>query len=707
MTHIVLLGQRVKGKVFGPIKVGPKHVVWAAQNLFLVRYVDWLWILFICIFFTLIQIKTSAATLTVTDRRPPSELSKKLAFEIKDSLHRKNFAKLHLADESVVFHRLEFPTNPLNQNLKNSWIAPSRPSSFSGTQSSTADSLRPKFRVLHASLEAHNASVGGIGSYLSGLLRAELQTTDSQGHPIIEGSLITPFYDFLKAQFLEEVQFRGLIDHEVDGRIYQSSVYELVHMGIRQYLIQPDPNYHNIVADIEYRGGELFDVIRAEHLYSIGNRGMIYFQSAVATAAALYRGASGRENIDVLQLNTGRFFLSLALLSLELNQKRSAANLPPISTVTTTHDTSELKVLESSDAFQRVGLDRPLRPQISPNAISNIFSNVSSVVSKSLVDDISSIQSETDLGLGHLYNSLRKINRLVGINNGVELERFDPTERAILGDLAVDLDYKNLQQRKHQAKAALFRENIIGSETKPLFLYVGRLAREKGIDVLGAFARYIIQERGGQVVILGSSPGVVPTEVYHWLSMQTDPRFNGMFKLFMNRQKDQEEVLTTTHAKKGNLLRFAADFTIVPSIIEGCGLVPIEAFSMGSGVITSNVQGLKSVCRRPLDETGIDGKLGHIGNFTCIAFKREPQNLQVTFQNLFNRLDDALRQWNRLNPEEQNQLQITWIKEAKTFAWNISTEPSGYQDLYSLALKETSEEEKRIRKHLLELYSDR
>ena len=38
-------------------------------------------------------------------------------------------------------------------------------------------------------------------------------------------------------------------------------------------------------------------------------------------------------------------------------------------------------------------------------------------------------------------------------------------------------------KKKQESKSILFHKGIIGSETKPLYLFVGRYSYEKGIDV--------------------------------------------------------------------------------------------------------------------------------------------------------------------------------------------------------------------------------
>lgn len=561
----------------------------------------------------------------------------------------------------------------------------------------------PKPRIiLHVSLEAPNASVGGIGGYLGGLLKAEATAKDTRGCPLLDGRLITPFYDFLKRDDSNKAAFYGIIPHEIEGRIYNSTLYELKDQGVHQYLIQADPDYRVTEAGRSYSGSTLFDVLLPLHLYSAAGRGSLYFQSAVAAMAALFQGKSGNENISVLHLNTGRFYLTSALLALRYNPERIKKGLPKIGVVTTIHDTGELSLYIRSDEFERVGLLRPTRDRISPLSISNLYSDASHVVSESLVEDLCATLPEKDLGLGKVYTALRTLHRLFGINNGIVQEKYDITKLEVLGTLTVTSGYSDINQKKQDAKTLLHKNNLIGSPTKPLFLYVGRISPEKGVDLLARFARFIIKEQGGQVVIMGTAPGTVPPELYHWLGMQRDSQYAGLFRVYLNREADQNSILAPSGAAKGNLIRFASDFTLVPSHTEAFGLVPLEALSMGSGVITSPIQGLRSVCRKPLKTDELDEKLESFTDFTCIFFSRIPGNLNETLSHLTRQLDRVLKKWNSLEDEELKHLRINWIQEGEKFRWNMSIESKGYGSLYEMALTPASAIEIEIRQRLLE-----
>ncbi|WP_186646373.1 glycosyltransferase [Fluviispira vulneris] len=224
----------------------------------------------------------------------------------------------------------------------------------------------------------------------------------------------------------------------------------------------------------------------------------------------------------------------------------------------------------------------------------------------------------------------------------------------------------------------LYKKGIIGSETKPLFLFVGRFSPEKGLDVLADFAKDIIINKNGQVVIMGALSGYIPLELFELKSLENDKKnYNGLIKVYTSYEKNQLEILEDIEATKGKVIRFASDFTIVPSVIEASGLVPVEGLSMGSATISSYKEGLKDQCTNPY------GNMHNIFTFTCIPFTRVMGNSALSAKNLIDSLNQPLHEWNMLSNKEKKQHQVFLIENAKTFDWNAKGGAlDQYIDLY-------------------------
>jgi starch synthase len=162
--------------------------------------------------------------------------------------------------------------------------------------------------------------------------------------------------------------------------------------------------------------------------------------------------------------------------------------------------------------------------------------------------------------------------KLVGIANGIDEERFDPkTEPRI----AERYDADSVWRGKWTCKQALVSEMDLGWPDAPLFACVSRLTEQKGIDLLADSLGALV-ERGARVVLVGKGdPGL--EEVLHRSSL----RYQG---LVAARIAFDPALATRVYA--------GADFVVVPSRFEPCGLTQLYAMRFGAIPIVTDVGGL-------------------------------------------------------------------------------------------------------------------
>ena len=133
--------------------------------------------------------------------------------------------------------------------------------------------------------------------------------------------------------------------------------------------------------------------------------------------------------------------------------------------------------------------------------------------------------------------------------------------------------------------------------------------------------------------------------------------------------------------------------------------MPLEAFALGGGVITSRVQGIKDSCKKPLEGSSPEGEFFNIFNFTCIAFDRVSNNIEKTLSNMIEKVNFGLKEWSKLNTRQQENAQIRWIHEAEQFEWNLKNGPiDKYIEIYLHALKTETAEESLLRDHFIRSY---
>jgi len=162
--------------------------------------------------------------------------------------------------------------------------------------------------------------------------------------------------------------------------------------------------------------------------------------------------------------------------------------------------------------------------------------------------------------------------KLVGIVNGIDEERFDPrTERGI----AERYDDESVWRGKWACKQALVAELGLDWPDAPLFACVSRLTEQKGVDLLVASLGALV-DRGARVVLVGKGDPHLEEMIHH-----ASLRFPGHVA---TRIAFDPALATRVYA--------GADFVVVPSRFEPCGLTQLYAMRFGAIPVVTDVGGL-------------------------------------------------------------------------------------------------------------------
>ena len=177
--------------------------------------------------------------------------------------------------------------------------------------------------------------------------------------------------------------------------------------------------------------------------------------------------------------------------------------------------------------------------------------------------------------------------RLRGILNGIDVERFDPrTDAAILSTY----DAEGIVEGKAVCKAALALELGLDGADGPHFGSVGRLAWQKGIDLLVPLIGEIV-DRGGRMVVVGQGDRDLEEQL-----LRAQEQFKG-----------RVGVRIAFDPPMSRRIYSATDFFFVPSRFEPCGLTQMYAMRYGSIPIVTDVGGLHDTVS-PIDrdrDTGV------------------------------------------------------------------------------------------------------
>jgi starch synthase len=231
---------------------------------------------------------------------------------------------------------------------------------------------------------------------------------------------------------------------------------------------------------------------------------------------------------------------------------------------------------------------------------------------------------------------------LVGILNGIDVDEWNP---ATDGYLAANFTAADLSG-KATCKAALQREAGLPVDGRlPVFGVIGRLTSQKGFDVL-AHALERILSWDIQVVLLGSGDG--EAEHFFWSLSQ---RLRNRFRAWIGFDNGL-----------AHRIEAGADFFVMPSRFEPCGLNQMYSLRYGTLPIVRETGGLADTIQSYRQETG-DGN--------GFVFK------DLTPQALADTVGWALATWYQ-RPAHVEAMRHGAM--AEDFSWRHEAE--GYEQLY-------------------------
>lgn len=189
--------------------------------------------------------------------------------------------------------------------------------------------------------------------------------------------------------------------------------------------------------------------------------------------------------------------------------------------------------------------------------------------------------------------------KLSGILNGISNEVFDPKSDEFLHK---NFDAQTLKNKKANKKA-LLKELNMQEESRALFVFISRLTSQKGVDLL-LESLTLLKDFEANFIILGHG----------------EDYYNDRFAAFKNRFKNIHIEIGYDESFSRKLYS-SADFLLMPSTFEPCGLNQMIAMRYGAMPIVSKTGGLKD----------------SVLDFTDISTLEESNGVGITFEehNLF------------------------------------------------------------------------
>ena len=188
-------------------------------------------------------------------------------------------------------------------------------------------------------------------------------------------------------------------------------------------------------------------------------------------------------------------------------------------------------------------------------------------VSPTYAREIQTVQD--GMGLDGLLRHRASV--LHGILNGIDLDVWNPaTDKS----LAKTFSAKSMAERTEN-KRAVEKKFDLETGNGPLFCIISRLTGQKGMDLVLAAIDHIVV-RGGRLAVLGS--GEVTLEAG--------------FRAAAARHKGRIGMSTAYDEGLSHLMQAGADYIVIPSRFEPCGLTQLYGLRYGCVPLVTRVGGL-------------------------------------------------------------------------------------------------------------------
>lgn len=400
------------------------------------------------------------------------------------------------------------------------------------------------------------AKSGGLGDVMGALPKAVAK----QGHNVY---VVMPLYcDVIKPQHRMEMQFAGYFYTDVNWRHQYVGVFKLQRDGVTYIFL--DNEY--------YFCGPMYCFA--------DNERFAYFCKASLDLVCWLNVQA-----DVLHCNDWSTAL-IPLLRHAFYQHRS--QLSSAKVVYTIHNLRYQGWMSVDEAKNLTGLDdwyfsedRLLKNggvNLMKGAI--VFSNAVTTVSDTYAWEIR--QPQYSEGLGDVTNWFG--NKICGILNGVDYDTYNPAKDS---EIFVPYNRRNFVSGKRQNKVQLQQQLGLPQREVPMIAIISRLVDQKGLDLVAQAAEELLQS-DFQLVVLGTGEG----------------RYESMFRDLARRYPDKVSANIFFNSNLAHKIYAAADFLLVPSIFEPCGLTQLIALKYGAVPIVRETGGLKDTVLSYNEQTG-------------------------------------------------------------------------------------------------------
>lgn len=389
------------------------------------------------------------------------------------------------------------------------------------------------------------SKTGGLADVVYSLSKEYVKS----GHKV---SIITPLYKNGNLSCFKNVKQVMSFKTIMNWREISTSVQHSLYKGIDYYFI-----------DVK----QYFDRDGFYGYYDDGERFALFSNATIEILKRLpYK-------VDILNVHDWQAAMIPCLLKVKYFDNKS---LNKIKTVLTIHNPLFKGYLNKDSLFDlyNLGLDIyyngkvRLEEQVSTLKAGIVYSDKITTVSPTHKEELLTYEG----GKGLNYDLRLRENDFAGFLNGMDYDEFNPRK-----DKAIFKNYslKTLNEGKFKNKVEICKVFNLNPKL-PLFAVVSRLTDQKGVDLILAMADFISHE-GGNFALIGSGE--------RWAEDN--------LRELKNKNPNNVYIYFGYNEELAHKLYSAADFFIMPSAFEPCGLGQMIAQRYGTIPIIRQTGGLK------------------------------------------------------------------------------------------------------------------
>jgi starch synthase len=185
-----------------------------------------------------------------------------------------------------------------------------------------------------------------------------------------------------------------------------------------------------------------------------------------------------------------------------------------------------------------------------------------------------------ELGFGFDGILRRRSADLVGIRNGIDADRWDPSRDPYLPQPFSADDVSGKRASKESVLARYGLPLDAGTLARPLVAMVSRMVDQKGFDLLAALAT-VLPQLDATFVVLGTG----------------EARYQDLWRELAGRHPDRIGTRIGFDEGLAHLIEAGADIFLMPSQFEPCGLNQMYSLRYGTVPIVRRVGGLADTVR--------------------------------------------------------------------------------------------------------------